>query len=274
MKRFYVLLCAFTLLLCVGCGNGASSLPDESPVTAQADASLIEDENQVVQADAQLEPASDAELSPSLALTDKIICVDAGHEVTNLSVQEPYSPHGTATKEAFVGGTRGVNQTEEELNLLVALKLQALLEAEGATVVMTRDTHESDMTSYDRAMLANEWNADLCIRIHADGSTDASVYGMSMLVPFGENLKTQDIVEQSRIAGEVILAATLETTGAKNNGVVNRSDLTGFNFAEVPTILIEMGYMTNPDEDALMETDAYQNVLAEGMCDGIISYFS
>ena len=62
--------------------------------------------------------------------------------------------------------------------------------------------------------------------------------------------------------------------GAKNNGIVQRSDLTGFNFAEVPTILIEMGFLSNPDEDARMETEEYRDKLAQGICNGIIDYFA
>lgn len=223
---------------------------------------------------ADSEPANPPALTPELPLANKIICVDPGHEVTDLRIQEPIDPYSSETKEAFVGGTSGRNQTEEQLNLSVGLRLQTLLEEQGATVIMTRTTHESDMTSYKRAMMANEEQADLCIRIHADGSTDPSVHGMSMLVPYGAQLATQDIVETSRVAGEYVLEATIAATGAKNKGIVQRSDLTGFNFAEVPTILIEMGFMSNPDEDALMETGEYQQKLAQGMCDGIVQYFS
>ena len=194
--------------------------------------------------------------------------------MTSQRVQEPISPHSNATKEAFVGGASGRNQTEEQLNLAVGLRLQALLEEQGAKVIMTRTTHESDMTSYKRAQMANENHADLCIRIHADGSADSSVYGMSMLVPYGDQLTTQDIVQPSQAAGECVLNAALAATGAKNNGIVQRSDLTGFNFAEVPTILIEMGFLSNPDEDARMETEEYRDKLAQGICNGIIDYFA
>ncbi len=84
----------------------------------------------------------------------------------------------------------------------------------------------------------------------------------------------QDIVQPSQAAGECVLNAALAATGAKNNGIVQRSDLTGFNFAEVPTILIEMGFLSNPDEDARMETEEYRDKLAQGICNGIIDYFA
>ena len=272
-KQFCIGLLVLSILL-TGCDSQKAAQEDttakQQPVFEQTDDPLpapIETEKPETQPEQVSEPAE------VLPLDTKIICVDPGHGVTDLREQEPYSPYSSETKQAFVGGTAGRNQTEEELNLAVGLQLKELLEAQGADVIMTRATHESDMTNYKRALLANEENADLCIRIHADGSDDPSVYGMSMLVPYGTQLATQDIVEPSRVAGEYVLQAAVAATGAKNNGIVQRSNLTGFNFAEVPTILIEMGFMSNAEEDALMETEAYQKKLAQGICDGILQYF-
>ncbi len=266
MKR---LICVLLALLCVS-GCSAPRTPGEPPQTdTQAEQSALPQE-ELPAPPAEPEP----EPEPTLPLEGKTICVDPGHEVTALRVQEPISPYSSTTKEAFVGGACGANQTEEQLNLAVGLRLQTLLEQQGAVVIMTRTTHESDMTSYKRAQLANENHVDLCVRIHADGSTDPSVYGMSMLVPGGDQLAAPEIAEPSRTAGEYVLNAAIAATGAKNNGIVPRSDLTGFNFAEVPTILIEMGFLNNPDEDARMETEAYRDTLAQGMCSGITDYFA
>lgn len=259
----------FCCLLAILCLSGCTSSLQEKTESVSNQTASVSSQQQV-----KLDEQETVRPEKNLPLEGKVICVDPGHEVTNLREQEPINPYSSETKEAFVGGTTGKNQTEEQLNLSVGLKLQALLEKQGATVVMTRTTHESDMTSYKRAKLANEKQADLCIRIHADGSTDSSVHGMSMLVPYGEQLASQAIVEPSRLAGECVLTAAIKATGAKNNGIVQRSDLTGFNFAEVPTILIEMGFMSNPEEDALMETQSYQDQLTQGVCDGIIAYFA
>ena len=259
----------FCCLLAILCLSGCTSSLQEKTESVSNQTAPVSSQQQV-----KLDEQETVRPEKNLPLEEKVICVDPGHEVTNLREQEPINPYSSETKEAFVGGTSGKNQTEEQLNLSVGLQLKALLEEDGANVIMTRTTHESDMTSLKRAQLANERNVDLCIRIHADGSTDPSVYGMSMLVPYGQQLATQQIVAPSRKAGEFVLEATIVATGAKNNGIVQRSDLTGFNFAEVPTILIEMGFMSNPDEDALMETREYQQKLAQGMRDGIVQYFT
>ena len=66
----------------------------------------------------------------------------------------------------------------------------------------------------------------------------------------------------------------VEQTGAKDRGVVNRTDLVGFNWSEVPVVLVEMGFMTNPEEDARMENPEYQQLLVNGMTAAIIEWFS
>lgn len=208
-----------------------------------------------------------------LPLADKIICVDAGHGLNSYNKQEPIAPNSSQTKIAFASGTRGKNQTEEELNLSVALKLESKLKEQGATVYMTRTTHESDMTNIDRAELANEKNADISVKIHADGLDNSSAHGVSMLVPSNKYINNSELCEKSRKAGEIILAEVIKNTGASNRGVVVREDLTGFNWTKVPIVLIEMGFMTNPDEDAKLETDEYQNKIVDGIVNGLLIYF-
>ena len=55
-----------------------------------------------------------------------------------------------------------------------------------------------------------------------------------------------------------------------NRGVIERSDLTGFNWSKVPVVLIEMGFLSNPEEDNLLNSDSYQEKLAQGLYKGIL----
>ena len=208
-----------------------------------------------------------------LPLSGKIVCIDAGHGINSYNKQEPIAPNSSQTKIAFASGTRGKNQTEEELNLSVAKKLEKKLNELGADVHMTRTTHESDMTNIDRAEFANKINADISVKIHADGIENSSVHGVSMLVPSNQYINNQELCNTSRRAGEIILNEVVKTTGANNRGVVLRSDLTGFNWTKVPIVLLEMGFMTNPEEDANMETDIYQDKIVEGIAQGLILFF-
>ena len=207
-------------------------------------------------------------------VTGKCIVIDAGHGISSYNKQEAVAPNASETKIAFSYGTSGANQTEEQLNLSVALKLRSILEEMGAEIHMTRTEHESDMTNIDRAELANSLNADLTVRIHADGNENKSIHGVSVLVPGTQYIADSDLIEKSRISAECVLDEFVKTTGANNRGIYVRNDLTGFNWSKVPVILIEMGFMTNSDEDKLMETEDYQNKIVQGIVNGLERYFT
>ena len=76
---------------------------------------------------------------------------------------------------------------------------------------------------------------------------------------------TDDIYAQSLRAARKMQAAVVRQTGALNLGLIPRSDLTGFNWADVPAILIETGFMTNAPEAHLLQTSAYQLKVARGL---------
>lgn len=205
-------------------------------------------------------------------LEGKIIVVDAGHGISGVSRQEAIAPGSTQTKSAFVSGTRGANQTEEELNLAIALLLQEALAEKGAVVHMTRTNHSTDKSNIDRAVFGNELNADISVKIHADGSNNSEARGVSMLVP-GNEYVNGEVVAESRKAGELVLEGIIRETGAINRGISVRNDMTGFNWSEVPVILAEVGFMTNPAEDALLETDEYRKKITTGIVNGLEMYF-
>lgn len=203
-----------------------------------------------------------------------VVCIDPGHGTTSRSIKELVSPLGGEEKPGFVSGTKGVATgiAEKDLNLAVSLKLREELQSHGFKAVMTRDADYCDLSNIDRAELANRENSDLFVRVHANGAGDQTARGIMMLVPSGSNLRDGTIVDKSRSAGEMVLNHIIKSTGAPSNGVIERSDMTGFNWSKVPVILIEMGFMSNPDEDMLMSTPEYQDKLVEGIVNGILEY--
>jgi N-acetylmuramoyl-L-alanine amidase len=215
--------------------------------------------------------------SGSGALKGKTICIDSGHQQKQNSEQEPVSP-GSSTKKAKVAsGTKGTSTgiPEYKITLEVGFKLKALLEKEGATVVMTREANDVNVSNVERAEIGNTANADIAVRLHADGNNNKSVNGISMLIPKDTTeYLSKSVVEKSQAAGKIVLDSVIKSTGAKNRGLSKRGDMTGFNWSKVPVILIEMGFMTNPEEDALLCSGAYQDKLAAGLCKGLIDYFS
>ena len=211
-----------------------------------------------------------------LPLEGAFICVDPGHCVSPLAGKgytEPVSPLSDEVKDVYTRGTSGANQSEEELNLKVGLLLRDALESLGARVLMTREVSEITITGIERCEMANEAGCDVCVRIHADGSTDSSVSGVSVLVPAPDLLGTPEILDESVRLGELMLSAVLESTGACDRGLSHRSDLTGFNFSRIPCVFLEMGFMTNPGEDALLETGEYQEKIVEGIVNSLLLWY-
>jgi len=202
-----------------------------------------------------------------------VVCIDPGHQARADSSQEPVGPGASETKPKVAGGTRGVATgiPESETVLAISLKLRDELEKRGITVVMVRETQDVNIANSERAAIANNANADLFLRLHCDGANSQSAHGLSTLVP-ASNRWTGPIVGPSRTAADIVHKAVVAATGAKDNGVVERSDLSGFNWATVPTILVEMGFMTNPAEDERLNDPAYQQRLAEGMAEGTVEY--
>lgn len=207
----------------------------------------------------------------------KVICIDPGHGITSRREKEPVYPGAEEKKAANVSGASGKLMTEEELNLEVGLKLKEALEKEGAAVYITRTSHECDMSNIERAEFANSKKSDVVVRIHADGSESESVNGASVLVPSAKHISqeylTDEIVQKSRKAGEYVLNYVCEKTGAKNRGIVERADMTGFNWSSVPVVLLEMGFISNREEEAKMAGEEYQQKIIEGIVSGLDCYF-
>lgn len=199
-----------------------------------------------------------------------IIGIDPGHQAHANSDREPIGPNSSEKKAKVSSGTYGRSTGIDEYvtNLDVSLKLRDALEALGCTVVMTREVHEIDISNMERAFLVNEAGCDLVLRIHCDGSEDKSVNGTSMYVR-----KTGEKQEESEAAAYVLLDAMCEKTGAKKRGVFLRDTYTMNNWATVPCILVEMGFMSNHAEDEKLNDPAYQQLMVEGMVEGICRYF-
>jgi N-acetylmuramoyl-L-alanine amidase len=206
---------------------------------------------------------------------NRLIAIDAGHQSKGNSEKEPIGPGATTTKPKVSSGTRGVatDVPEYKLNLVIALKVKEELLDRGYDVFMIRETNDVNLSNRDRAEIANESGADLFIRIHADGSENSSVSGTSTLYPSEDNPYVAFLYEDSYALSKAIVDSMCARTGARNRGAIARDDMSGINWCTIPVSIIEMGYMSNKKEDELMQTEEYQDKMAEGICDGIDAYY-
>lgn len=201
-----------------------------------------------------------------------LICLDPGHGTPPAigRQKEPIGPGSTITKIKDGGGARG----ETEAVLAIARRTRAQLLRRGYRVAMTRTGGTFRGGNIERTQFCNRRDASLMLRIHADGSTDPSRRGASTLLPARRVGWTDDVYGPSRRAARVIQRSLVGATGARNLGLVERSDLTGFNWSDVPIVLVETGFMTNPMEGRLLRTTAYQWRMARGLAAGVASFTS
>jgi N-acetylmuramoyl-L-alanine amidase len=205
-----------------------------------------------------------------------LVCLDPGHG-TPPAIGRQLEPIGPGSRELKIkdgGGAPG----EARVALAIAVRARRLLLARGYRVAMTRTgptIHLGDGNgNIARARFCNRRHAALMVRIHADGSTDRSLHGVSTLVPAWRRGWTNDIYARSLRAGRALQNAVAGATGAADRGIVQRSDLTGFNWADVPVVLVESGFLSNPAESRRLKTTAYQQRVAVGLTRGVAAFLA
>jgi N-acetylmuramoyl-L-alanine amidase len=203
-----------------------------------------------------------------------LVCLDPGHG-TPPAIGRQLEPIGPGSQELKIkdgGGAPG----EARVALAIAFRARRLLLARGYQVAMTRTGPTIHLGNGDgniaRARFCNRRHAALMVRIHADGSADRSLHGVSTLVPAWRRGWTNDIYGRSVRAGRALQKAVIRATGAADRGIVQRTDLTGFNWADVPVVLVESGFLSNPTESQRLKTAAYQQRVAVGLTRGISAF--
>ena len=206
-------------------------------------------------------------------LAAALICLDPGHGTPPAvgRQREPIGPGSRTLKIKDGGGAPG----ETEVALQIAYRTRSLLLQRGYRVAMTRTGpwfRYGSGGNVARAQFCNRRGAALMLRIHADGSTDRSRRGISTLYPAFRRGWTDDVYGTSLRAARAAQRFLVAATGARDLGLVERSDLTGFNWANVPVILVETGFMTSPTESRLLRSAAYQQRVAQGLANGVAAF--
>lgn len=197
----------------------------------------------------------------SLPVSGKVVVVDAGHGVPDEGAE---SSNGT---------------TEAQTNLKIALKLQNLLEQSGCTVILTRSDENAiyDIDSKtlkqkkisdikNRVKIGNESSADLFVSIHLNKIPQSQYDGWQTFYKEGS--------EEGKRLAELIQTNLNDAIQKENNRVAKTIDnVYIIKHVEIPTTIVECGFLSNPEEEKLLLEDEYQNKLAWGIYNGIIDYF-
>lgn len=189
----------------------------------------------------------------SVATNNNVVAIDAGHQART----------GTATRIP-----------EYQTTLNVSLKLRDVLQSRGYKVVMIRTTNNVNISNRERAEMANNAGAGAFIRLHCDGIGNSGVTGASVQEPANGNpYMSAGNVSASQSLGRTVLNHYCSTTGIRNRGMAARNDLSGINWCKTPVCLLEMGFISNGDEDRKLNNSDFQQKIAEGIANGIDAYF-
>ncbi|MEZ0091744.1 N-acetylmuramoyl-L-alanine amidase [Streptacidiphilus sp. EB129] len=221
-------------------------------------------------------------------LAGKTIVIDPGHNPDNGNYPSEINALvniGNGTTNCDTTGTEtNAGYLEANFTLDVAHRLRALLQAEGATVVLTQDGNRPwGPCVTERAAIGNAAHADAAISIHGDGA-GASDRGFHVILPqtvVAGRADTRPIVGPSRTLGMDIRSAFTTATGEPFANYINgglgydvRGDLGGLNMSTVPKVFIECGNMRNSTDAAEMTNPAWRQQAAQGLANGFTAFLA
>ena len=184
--------------------------------------------------------------------------------------------HGGSDPGAVSGGVR-----EKDLTLSVYNKVSSKLASLGYTVLTSRNV-DKYVDLVDRAEQANNANADMLLSIHFNAGGQGVARGIETYyyqsqedrVPKinKETHNNSERLERSRKLANKVQQNLLYQTGANDRGV-KRASFTVLRETSIPSILVELGFIDNPEERNKIKTNEYQERLANGIVDGIVAYY-
>lgn len=219
----------------------------------------------------------DGESADNTSSNGHIVGIDPGHQSENIdmSATEPNGPGSSTMKAKASTGTSGSfsGLPEYQLNLNVSLLLRDILEQRGYQVVMTRTDNDTAISNKERAELVASKGAEICVRIHANGDDSSGVSGALTMCPSQQNPYVSSLYDSSNRLSRCIIDSYCAATGFQNRGIIYTDSMTGINWSTIPVTIVEMGFMTNQNDDLKMADSAFQQTMAEGIANGIDAYF-
>ena len=202
---------------------------------------------------------------PTEAPTEPPVTPPENEEKIKIYIDQGHNPH------TVNAGAEGNGLREQDITYKVGILLAELLRADGRfEVCLSRPTAETMLGTTQTESLAartngaNAWGADYFISIHANAHTTSTAHGIEAFSYSKES--------QAYLLGEKIVDALVHETGLENRGMKTRTDLYVLRNTVMPAVLVELGFITNPTEAAMMNDRP--ELFAKGIYDGIVAHLS
>ena len=218
-----------------------------------------------------ISPAITAEAKQNSKEPIKTIVIDPSGQKIASKDTEPIGPGAFKSTPETSPCKKGkkTGYKEYELNLQVSEKLKDILSDMGYEVLITRNKNDVSISNSERAMIANEANADILVVISAGDEK-----GTKIICQSDDNPYNYGNYENSRLLSDAILGSLVQKTCNQNNGVDEQDDKAIINWCACPTAIVQVGNLEDKEEEELLVDDEYQKILAEGIAAGIESYYS
>ena len=209
-------------------------------------------------------------------MDEYVIVLDAGHQLREDIGKEAIGPGGAETEQKMDVGNTGVysGQQEYDVTMNIVLKLQAELESRGYTVYLTRNNNAVNISYKERTDVASNLHADAFISIHNGWSDDPEVRGLGAVCQTSANSYVAELYTESQALCKQLLISATHATGSKKLDIREDDKVAAINWSKVPMALLELGYLSNANDDRLLTSEQYLNTLIDGLADGMDIYFT
>lgn len=222
------------------------------------------------------EPTDTPTPEPTKAAGGYKIAIDPGQQKSQMSEEEPIGPGAsTGTAKMSYGATSTTTgKREYEWTLLFSKRLQTELEARGYEVVLTHEEADVEISNAERAQFANESGAEIYLSIQADAASNTEAKGIYTQIPSQSNEFVGSLYSDCKRLAKLLQNNLIAETGTKDRGVQENDKVAALNYSKIPAAVLQLGFMSNKEEDTNLWSEEYQNKMIKAICDGIDSYFS
>lgn len=203
------------------------------------------------------------------------IALDPGQQKNQMTEEEPVGPGASSTtaKMSYGATSTTTGKREYEWSMEFTLRLKEELLARGYEVVLTREENDVEISNAERATFANESGAEIYLSIQADAASNKDAKGIYTQIPSQSNAFVGNLHEDCKRLAKVIQNNLIAETGTKDRGVQENDKVAAINYSKVPVAVLQLGFMSNQEEDSNLWSEEYQDKMIKAICDGIDTYF-